>query len=118
MKRQRGVTLTGMIVVSVIAILLLLLAFKIVPVYTEYFAIERNLKAMALDPKLRAPTRAAVAGAWAARASVDDLPSMSADQIDFTREGDQIVYTGEYSIKVPLFRNVAACFDFKPTSKD
>jgi hypothetical protein len=118
MRRQKGVTLTGMILVSIIAILLLLLAFKIVPVYTEYFAIERNLRSMASDPKLRSPSRAAVAGAWALRASVDDLPSMSGDQIEITREGDQIVFSGEYSVKVPLFRNVAACFDFKPTSKE
>ena len=117
MKRQRGMTLTGMILGSVVVISLLLLGFKIVPVYVEYYAIEKQLKAMAQDPKLRNPTRGQLASAWAARASVDDLRSIQPEQIEVTREGDQVVFSGEYSVKVPLFRNVAACFDFKPTSK-
>ena len=118
MTRQKGVTLTGMIMVSIILILVLLLAFKIVPVYTEYYAIEKQLKVMTQDPKIRAnPSRGAVDGAWAARASVDNLNSMSGDQIVITREGDQLVFSGAYSVKVPLFKNVAACFDFAPSSR-
>lgn len=118
MRRQRGLTITGMIFASVVVVLLLLLAFKIVPVYVEYFAIEKQLKAMSLDPKMRSPTRGQVAGAWAARSAVDDLRSLQGDQIEFVKEGDQIVFSAEYSVKVPIFRNVAACFDFKPTSRD
>ena len=117
MKRQRGVTLTGMIVGSIVAILVLLLGFKIVPVYVEYFAIEKQLKAMAMDPKLKNPTRGQIEGAWAARATVDDLRSLPPEQIEALREGEEVVFTAEYSVKVPLFRNVAACFDFKPTSR-
>jgi len=117
MKKQKGVTLTGMILVSIVIIVGLLLSFKIVPVYVEYYAIEKHFKAMAADPKLRNPNRGQVATAWAARAAVDGLSSMPPDQIEVTREGDQIVFSGEYSVKVTLFQNVAACFDFKPTSK-
>lgn len=117
MKRQRGVSLTGMVLMSALFIIVLLLAFKIVPVYLEYFAIERQFKAMAMDPKLRGATRSQIAAAWAARSAVDDLRSMNADYIEVTKEGDQVVVQGEYSVKVPLYRNVAACFDFKPSSK-
>lgn len=117
MKRQRGVTLSGMIVGSFIAIVVLLLGFKIVPVYIEYFAIENQLKAMALDPKLKNPTRGQIASSWAARSAVDDLRSLQPEQIEAIREGDQMVFSGEYSVKVPLFKNVAACFDFKPSSR-
>ena len=117
MKKQRGVTLTGMIIVSVIVVLLLLLAFKIVPVYVEYFAIERQMKAMAIDPKMRGATRAQIMNAWAARATVDNLQSLDPTYIEVTKEGDGIVVSGEYSVKVPLFKNVSAYFDFKPSSK-
>ena len=117
MKGQRGVTLTGMIVGSFIAIVVLLLGFKVVPVYVEYFAIEKQLKAMAIDPKLKNPTRGQIASSWAARASVDDLRSLQPEQIEVVREGEEMVFSGEYSVKVPLFKNIAACFDFKPTSR-
>lgn len=117
MKRQKGLTLTGMILVSILLVLVLLTAFKIIPVYLEYFGIERQFKAMSMDPKLRGATRNQIGNAWAARSAVDDLRSMSPDLIEVTKEGDNIVVSGEYSVKVPLFRNVAACFDFAPSSK-
>ncbi len=117
MKRQKGLTLTGMVLVSILVVLVLLTGFKILPVYLEYFAIERQFKAMSVDPKLRGATRHQIGVAWAARSAVDDLRSMTPDLIEVTREGDEIVIRGEYSVKVPLFRNVAACFDFAPSSK-
>ena len=117
MKRQRGLTLTGMIVTSIVVILILLLAFKVLPVYVEYFAIEKQFKAMADDPKMRGATRTAISNSWAARTAVDDLRSLSPELIEITREGENLVVSAEYSVKVPLFRNVAACFDFKPTSR-
>ncbi|HYC48383.1 MAG TPA: DUF4845 domain-containing protein [Burkholderiales bacterium] len=117
MGRQRGVTLTGMILVSIVVLLLMLVAFKIVPVYIEYFAIEKQFKAMAADPKLRNPTRGQILTSWAARSAVDDLRSLDPNLIEVTREANGILVEAEYSVKVPLFRNVAACFDFHPSSK-
>ena len=117
MKKEKGLTLTGMVLASIVGVILILFAFKIVPVYIEYFAIERNLKAMSLDPKLRNAGPRAVAGAWALRASVDDLDALDGDYIEVTKQGEEIILTGEYSVKVPLVRNVSACFDFKPSSK-
>ena len=117
MDGQKGLTLTGMLVVSVVGILVLLLGFKILPVYLEYFAIEKHFKAMAADQRLRGANRRAIEAAWSARASVDDLRSMDPQLIEVTKQGDEVIVSAEYSVKVPLFRNVAACFDFKPTSK-
>ena len=117
MKRQKGLTLTGMILFGILIMVLLLLAFKIVPVYVEYFAIQKQFKAMSLDPKLRGATRNQIANTWAARSAVDDLRSMDPDFIEITKDGEELIVSGEYAVKVPLFRNVAACFDFKPSSR-
>lgn len=117
MNAQKGVTLTGMLIVSVLVILLLLVGFKVLPVYLEYFAIEKHFKAMAVDPKLRGANRNTIGASWAARSAVDDLRSMDPELIEVQKEGDGLVVSAQYSVKVPLFRNVAACFDFKPTSR-
>ncbi|HYH41161.1 MAG TPA: DUF4845 domain-containing protein [Burkholderiales bacterium] len=117
MKSQKGITLTGMIVFGILTMMLMLLAFKIVPVYLEYFAIQKQFKALSLDPKIRNVTRNQLATIWAARAAVDDLRSMDSDFIEITKEGEEVIVSGEYSVKVPLFKSVSACFDFKPSSK-
>ena len=117
MNRQRGLTVTGMILASTVVVLLLLAAFKIVPVYVEYFAIQKAFKALATDPALRGGNRRQVEGAWVARASVDDVRAITPDQIVITKQGDGIVVSAEYEKKVHLFYNVSACFDFKPSSE-
>jgi hypothetical protein len=117
MKRQKGLSLTGMIIVCTLLFLLMILAFKVVPVYLEFFTVEKHFKAMAMDPKLRSGNRQAVAAAWSARAAVDNLNSVQPDLIEVTKEADGIVVSAEYAVKVPLFRNVAACFDFTPSSR-
>ena len=115
--RSRGLTLTGMILASFVVVVLLLLGFKVVPVYIEYFAIQKHFKAMAEDPALRGATRKQVEAAWVARASVDDLQSISPEHIVITKRGGAIVLSAEYEKRVHLFRNVSACFEFKPSSE-
>jgi hypothetical protein len=115
-RQQQGITITGFVIFSILFVLGTLLAFKLVPVFTEYFAIQRQFRSLAEDPAVRSGQRAAFERAWAARATVEDIRSIDGRDIDIAKQGDQIVISGAYSVKVPLFRNVAACFDFTPTS--
>lgn len=117
MKRQKGLTLTGLVVASVLIIIVVLLGFRIVPSYFEYITIQRAFKAMSEDPALRTARRGDLDRAWSARATVDNIRSLEGTAIDYIKEGDKWAISAEYSVKVPLFRNVNACIDFKPTSK-
>jgi hypothetical protein len=118
MKKQKGVSLSGLLMASVFLILLLLLSFKIIPVLLEYNAIQRGFKGMAQDPALRGASREQVRRAFIARAMIDDIKAVSADAIQIQRDGSELVVSAEYDVKVPLFRNVSACFDFHPSSKE
>jgi Domain of unknown function (DUF4845) len=117
MRRQAGITLTGMMLTAIVLIMVLLLAFKVVPVYVEYYAIEKAFKALASDPNLRGANRRQVAAAFAARAAVEDFRSVLPEDLQVTKSGDGIVVSAEYEKKVHLFRNVSACFEFKPSSE-
>ena len=116
MRKQRGVTLTGMIMVSFVLVIALLLAFKIVPVYLDYAKINKQFKAMSEDPQIRAaPTLSNIKSAWFRQNAVDDI-KFDAETIQVRKEGGSIVIEAEYSVKVPLFKNMAACFDFHASS--
>ena len=117
MHKQKGVTLTGLMFGSIIFILVALLLFKVTPVLIEYNNIQRQMQSMADDPTLRGGTRAQFDRAWAMRGAVENMSSISPEQVDFTKEGDKLVVSGEYSVKVPLFANVSLWFDFHPKSK-
>ena len=116
MKKQRGLSLGGLIVTAFIVVFVAIFVFKIVPVYLEYQTVKRIFRSMAEDPQLRASTRSDIESAWSARTAVDDVKNLPFENIEFTKGPDGLRLAAEYSVKVPLFGNVSACFDFKPTS--
>jgi hypothetical protein len=106
-----------MIVVCVLIIIVLLLGMKVVPVYVEYFAIQKNFRAMAEDPSLAAARRPELLRAWSGRATVDNITALKGSDITFERDGEELVVSAEYSVRVPIYRHVNFCFDFQPSSR-
>ena len=118
MKKQKGLTLTGMILVSIVVVLMLILGFKLVPVYLEYQTVQKIFKSMSEDPQLRKAGRGELDRSWYARTNVDNVKSLPAENIEYTKESDgTLTVTAEYEVKVPLFRNVGLYIDFHPSSK-
>lgn len=117
MRSQRGVTLSGFLLWSIVLIVVLLLGFKLGPAYVEYFAIERQLRAIAADPELRGGTRQAIESAFVRRAVIENIRAIGPQDLRISREGGELVLSAEYSVRVPLVGNVAACMDFHPSSR-
>jgi hypothetical protein len=117
MRKERGVTLTGFIVLAVIMIFCLLFAFKIGPAYFEYWTIKKQLKALAADPVSRSPNRREFEAAFTARQTLENIKSIGAGDVAINKEGNEVVLSAEYSTRVHLFGNLSACMDFAPDSK-
>jgi hypothetical protein len=115
--QQRGVTLPGMIMVSVLIVIVLIVAMKVVPVYVEYYTIQKNFRGMAEDPALAKASRLELLRAWSGRSTVDNITALKSSDIAFEREGNQLVISAEYSVKVPIYRHLNFCFDFNPSSR-
>jgi hypothetical protein len=116
MNKQKGVTITGMLMVSFVLIIVLLVGFKVVPYYLEYNTIKKNFKAMAEDPALQKSSVGEMRRSWDARTSIDNVKSLSAADIDYARDSSGWNISADYSVKVPLFQNINLCMDFHPTS--
>ena len=117
MKKQKGVSLSGLIIVLFLLAVMALLGFKLVPVLIEYQTVKKQFKSIAEDSSLKGATRATVQRAFINRAIVDNIQNVKAEDLDIQKDGDGWAVSAEYSVKVPLFGNVAACLDFHPTSK-
>jgi hypothetical protein len=115
MRTQRGLTLTGFVIFSVMLFFAVVVSSRLVPVFSEYMSIQRQFRSMAEDPLVRTGQRAALERAWAARSTIDDIRSLEARDIDIVKQGDSVLISGSYSVKVPLFQNVSACLDFSPS---
>jgi Tfp pilus assembly major pilin PilA len=115
-KYQRGVSLGGLLIGAVILIVLALIGFKVGPAYGEYFAIKGAVVAIAQERP--GATVAEIRKAYDARASIDDLSSVKASDLEITKEGGEIVIAFAYRKEVPLFKNIGLFIDFAGRSKE
>lgn len=111
--RQKGVSLTGLLTVCVVLGVVGILAAKIVPEVIEYYSIVKDVKATAQDPGLRSASLQEVKIAYAKRASIDNISAIKADDLDISKDGDQLVIAFSYAKKIPLFANASLVLDFE-----
>ena len=116
MKKQRGVSLGGLIVVLFLLIIGALLGFKLFTPYTQYFTVQKTFKALAQNPDLRSGNRREIAAAFQRYQVIDNITAIGGDDIEITKDGNEITLSASYSVKVPLFHNISLLIDFAPTS--
>jgi Iap family predicted aminopeptidase len=116
MRRQKGVTLSGLLLWSVVLVFAALLAFKIGPPYIEYLSIQAQLKAIANDAEGRSGVRRVVEDLFNRRSAIENISAVRAQDILISKEGDRVVLSFEYAVCVPIVFNIRACMDYNPTS--
>jgi hypothetical protein len=114
--QQRGVTFVGMIFIAGLIVFGAIIGIKLVPAYIEYATVVNHLRELARSPEARSGTPRDLISAFNKRAQVDDIRSVTSEDLEVTKEGDQVVLTAAYSTKIKLFGNLSACIDFVASS--
>ncbi|HXF45996.1 MAG TPA: DUF4845 domain-containing protein [Burkholderiaceae bacterium] len=112
--RQSGLSLVGLLFIGLIVVVLLLLGAKLVPAIVEYIAIERAVQKI----KNEGSTVAEIRAAFERHATIDDIKSITARDLDITKEGDRIVISYAYQYNIQLLDNVRLVIDFSGTTRD
>lgn len=113
-RRQRGLSLIGLIFIGLIAVALLALGFRVVPAVVEYIAIERAVQKI----KNEGSTVREIQSAFERHRTIDDITSITSQDLDITKEGDRIVISYAYQKKIPILDNVSLVIDFAGTTRD
>lgn len=113
---QRGLTLLGVLVTGALAAFLLVVAFRTVPVVTEYLAVKRILVILA-DEADKGVTLVELRRSFDRRRQIDDVSSVDGADLTIDRSGPRTVIDVEYTRKVPLVANVSLSFDLHPSSE-
>ena len=117
MRREKGVSLSGFLMLSVVMVVCALIAFRVGPPYMEYLSIQTQLKAVANDPEGRNGARNTVTDLFDRRAVIENIKAVSGRDIQIVKEGDRAVLSVEYSVCVPLVLNIRVCMDYNASSK-
>ncbi|OGA23820.1 MAG: hypothetical protein A3I01_02140 [Betaproteobacteria bacterium RIFCSPLOWO2_02_FULL_65_24] len=117
MTKQKGVSLSGLLIGCVILIVLALLAIKVAPPYMEYLQIKKAVAAIIESGEVRTATVADVRKAFDRRAQIDDITSVTGQDLEITKDGGEVVISFAYPKKIGLFSNISLLFDFAGSSK-
>lgn len=111
--KQKGIGLVSLLMWSVVLVLIVITSLRIAPAYIEYSAIKKNLSAIAKDTSLQNMNLNQIRLAFSRRAQIDDIKSISGQDIKINRENGRVILSASYTAKIPLFSNVSLSIDFE-----
>ena len=114
--RQRGISLSGLLVVLVLAIFAAIFGFKLIPPYMQYLTIQKVLSATVADPGLKEASPEEFRKAYSRRAQVEGITAITAADLQIEKRGAAVEMSAGYSVKVPLAGNASICIDFVASS--
>ncbi len=98
-KRQRGISLVGLILTLAVLGFLGVLAMKIVPTYTEYRAIQNAI----IKAKNAGSTVREIQASFDANADVGYITSINGKDLIISKENNEMEVSFAYEKKIPLF---------------
>ncbi|NNM81133.1 MAG: DUF4845 domain-containing protein [Burkholderiales bacterium] len=110
MRHQRGASVLGVMFMVACGIAIAILAFKLIPAFTEYEEIRHELVDTVNDPDLANSSGPEIRQAFSKRAEVGGVTSITANDLDI--DNNPLRLHVKYTVKVPLVANVGDYIDF------
>jgi hypothetical protein len=114
-KNQKGVSLSGLRLWGFVLAMVALVVIKIAPTAIEYWKIQKAIKsvAAAAAPSATVPELRA---AYSKFAEIDHISDLRPEELDITKEGNQIVLSFAYEKRIPLFGPVSLLIDYNAST--
>lgn len=112
-KEQNGLSLLGLIFVLFIAVVLALFAMKIIPSFLEFRSAKTAIEAVSQSAQNAQEARRAFEN----RATIDDINSVRPQDLEISRDGNQLVISFAYRKEVTLFGPVGLYIDYAASSR-
>jgi len=113
--RQSGVTLIGFIFMTALVAGAGLLAFRAIPIYNEYFTVQKILRSLDLQNNEATPGN--LRSQFDLKASADYVYDIKSRDLEVTKENGRIIVSIAYQKTVPLAGNVSLLFDFEASNR-
>lgn len=111
-KAQRGISLTGLIVVLAIIGVVVIFAAKTIPAYAEYSAIKDAIK----TAKASGGTPREMQVSFDKNADVNNIDAITGRDLVISRETGEPEISFAYEKRIPLVANVSLLIDFSGTT--
>jgi hypothetical protein len=116
MKRhQGGMTLIGFILVLGVAGLFIYVGMKVVPMYTEFYAVKQSLNGLAMEPGIANATPDRIRSLFFRRLYVNYSDNVKPENVKIERAEGGWKMTVAYEVRRPLISNLDVVGNFDVT---
>ena len=115
--KQGGVSFGGFIMLLALLGGVAVFAMKLIPAYMENGKVQKAFDAIVHDPAMQAATVAEIKESFSKRAIImDNVTTVTANDIEISKEGNGLKLSASYSKKIPLAGNVSLLVEFNPSA--
>jgi hypothetical protein len=112
-KKQRGMTAIGWLIVLGMLSFFVLLVLRLAPGYLEYYKVENVLDSLLQEPYLSNKTPMEIRSLLQRRIDVNAIDSIQAKDIKIKQEGGKTTISAQYEVRVHIMGNVDAVSKFE-----
>jgi hypothetical protein len=113
--RQRGLTITGFLFTAFVAVAVVMIGFRVLPSYIEYFSVQKVMAKTLQDSK-QGFSLYQFRRDFDLKASADYIDSVRGTDIEVTKEGNNLVATATWTRTLHLVGNVSLLLEFEATA--
>ena len=114
--RQRGVSLSGLLVWSVILILAAIAGMKVIPAYVQDAEIKSILSTIVNDAEMQGAQSKDIRESFSKRAMMNNINVVTANDIEIVKDARGLSLSISYQVKIPLVGNASLLLEFNPSS--
>ena|SRR5271165_2517874 len=113
--RQSGITILGFLFVAAVVLCVVMIGFRVLPSYIEYFSVVKILK-QTLDSAPDGETQAQFRRAFDLRVGADYVESVTGADVELTKQDNALVASAAWTKTLPLVGNVSLLLDFQASA--
>ena len=114
-KRQRGLSMTGFLFVAVVVVVCVMVGFRVMPAYIEWYSVTKALEQALADAK-DINSAADIKNAFQRRADAGYIESVSSKDIEIAKSKNEVTASVSWTRKLPLVANVSLFLEFESTA--
>jgi hypothetical protein len=113
LRRQRGLSLIGLLFFGVIVVMLVVVGMRVLPTTLEFVAIKRAISKVATSGETGTVE---IQKAFDRIAAVDDISTLTGKDLVIQRNGSQVTLAFKYEKRIPLFGPASLVIDYEGSS--
>ena len=114
--KQRGVSLSGLLIWMVLLVFAGIGAMKLIPAYMQNSEIKGIFYTIAHDPEMQGAPARNIRESFDKRAMMNNISVVTAEDINVDKNAGGLLLSVSYAVKVPLAGNVSLLLEFNPSS--